>query len=1100
MLRIDNIRQQDSMIDILDFEGVFLRGMPLLERMKVLEKFHPDAENSDRNSANEKIEDKWRELVNKNDKNGFQQLLDIYGTNENLFKQSLSIKHDDIKGWSIRHQIPEVDENREIPHWERKSAFAHICDDLIKPFLLKFTYDARQWCGHKPQILGSNPHHVFQLFAPALEFRIDQLVRKSAVLELNIARLRNELHGETPEERFIGFTKSLSTRRKQYQFLSEYAVIAYQCIRLASHWLDNGNTLLEHLCEDYSVCAERFFGESDIGILKNISWNSGDTHASGKSVCIIQMSSGKNLVYKPHSMATDWAFEWVVDFFNKAYPNTCLKHAKHIDRENHGWAEFIPSKPCSDHKEVKNFYWRQGVYLALFHILNTRDLHHENLIANGEFPVYVDLETLICLPGEIISGKHVPLALIPPLVSSLDVLPQQIWSRDSGKGMDFSALGGRPGQVLANAGYKFDASGTDEMRVVEGDITINSSSHLPFLDGEMQDLHNYKNYLLKGFNDSYSTILGNRHAFALQIEKWKNLRCRVVLRPTRLYGQLLGVSRHPDYMRDAVEREILFSCISLQTFSGNNQQINSEIRDLLNEDIPYFHLNFGNSCVQGVQDESVATLPVSLKDVLIRNLNSLSSQDQKIQERLLRTRLGMSSSHEDGGDAYKISVIGAGVNGIDDENEENRKSNIEKVIYGINRLLLDTGLKSEGRKLWPSPDLKDSEVLDLSFNCAIDRLYDGLPGIGLFYLKLYSESKSKNSLLVLENIVQSTLDWCSSRSEALENSSFFSGNTGVALFLIACGIECGDNKLINHGYHELLATKSSIRATKEWDVISGLAGQILALCDAHRYFGDTSLMAMIEDAASKLKSLAIEIKPGVIAWPQSDGNNGRPLAGFAHGSSGASAALALAGLVCHSDVFIKTAWQAIEYENTQFLEAAGNWRDNRVMERIGTHHRHSELNAWCHGAAGIGLARTCLLPTVETSLQETVLRRDFERVRNSSYLDMQGDCLCHGVIGNLLCARRIANAINDSEWMHVLEDEANKAVENIVHQGAETGLGGRRYRTLYPFNPALMHGLAGIGLGAIYLHQSNRMDCVLVGEVIGQVLSREGQDSGHKVV
>ena len=39
------------------------------------------------------------------------------------------------------------------------------------------------------------------------------------------------------------------------------------------------------------------------------------------------------------------------------------------------------------------FYRRQGALLALLYALEATDFHAENLIASGEFPVLIDLET-----------------------------------------------------------------------------------------------------------------------------------------------------------------------------------------------------------------------------------------------------------------------------------------------------------------------------------------------------------------------------------------------------------------------------------------------------------------------------------------------------------------------------------------------------------------------------------------------------------------------------------------------------------------------------------------------------------------------------------
>ena len=54
---------------------------------------------------------------------------------------------------------------------------------------------------------------------------------------------------------------------------------------------------------------------------------------------------------------------------------------------------FLDHCLCETEYELQNFYIRFGEILALSYILNATDLHMENLIAYGEYPVIIDLET-----------------------------------------------------------------------------------------------------------------------------------------------------------------------------------------------------------------------------------------------------------------------------------------------------------------------------------------------------------------------------------------------------------------------------------------------------------------------------------------------------------------------------------------------------------------------------------------------------------------------------------------------------------------------------------------------------------------------------------
>lgn len=65
-----------------------------------------------------------------------------------------------------------------------------------------------------------------------------------------------------------------------------------------------------------------------------------------------------------------------------------------LEKVDYGWTEEVVRKECIDSEEVTNFYKRVGVLAATAYVLGIGDLHYENIIAHGEFPVIIDAETL----------------------------------------------------------------------------------------------------------------------------------------------------------------------------------------------------------------------------------------------------------------------------------------------------------------------------------------------------------------------------------------------------------------------------------------------------------------------------------------------------------------------------------------------------------------------------------------------------------------------------------------------------------------------------------------------------------------------------------
>ena len=69
-----------------------------------------------------------------------------------------------------------------------------------------------------------------------------------------------------------------------------------------------------------------------------------------------------------------------------------------LSRQTYGWEENIENKSCNTKEEIERYYFRLGIHLFLGYALGATDLHGENIVAYGEHPVIIDMETY---PGYI---------------------------------------------------------------------------------------------------------------------------------------------------------------------------------------------------------------------------------------------------------------------------------------------------------------------------------------------------------------------------------------------------------------------------------------------------------------------------------------------------------------------------------------------------------------------------------------------------------------------------------------------------------------------------------------------------------------------------
>src|SRR6185312_10755503 len=112
---------------------------------------------------------------------------------------------------------------------------------------------------------------------------------------------------------------------------------------------------------------------------------------------------------------------------------------------------------------------RQGAYLTLLHVLEATDLHHENLIAAGEHPMLVDLETIFhprVLMDNLLGTGEPACEVLEHSVVRVGLLPYQFWGNEEAAGVNISGLGGAEGQLSPRAMPEWEGAGTDQMRLV----------------------------------------------------------------------------------------------------------------------------------------------------------------------------------------------------------------------------------------------------------------------------------------------------------------------------------------------------------------------------------------------------------------------------------------------------------------------------------------------------------------------------------------------------------------------------------------------------------------------------------------------------------
>jgi type 2 lantibiotic biosynthesis protein LanM len=357
-----------------------------------------------------------------------------------------------------------------------------------------------------------------------------------------------------------------------------------------------------------------------------------------------------------------------------------------------------------------------------------------------------------------------------------------------------------------------------------------------------------------------------------------------------------------------------------------------------------------------------------------------------------------------------------------------------------------------------------------------ESLYDGCSGVALFLAalaRITGERRfadlSLRSLHSLRTVLRET-DPRSRRVAARLRG--IGGAVGIgsmiyALVRTAGLLEGGDAGLLEDAtaLGEWL-TPEVISDDERLDVMTGAAGALLGMLALYSVTGRQSALQTAIVCGEHLLKHRVTSRSHR-AW-QTVGD--RPLTGFSHGAAGISYALTRLYAATGERTYLEAAAEGIEYERTLFSERHGNWADLRPA---GAARVNRFPVKWCHGAAGIALARL----GCRHFAQVPGLERDIEaglRTTRAHFLQ-DADFLCCGNLGRaelFLTAGRFAA---DPEW----ERLAAIGTASVVKRAGESGDYRLFNREAGLYNPAFFHGTAGIGYQLLRL-TSDELPSVLL--------------------
>src|SRR6266487_5023220 len=924
--------------------------------------------------------------------------------------------------------------------------------------------------------LPFDPQTIVSLLFAHIPALILPKLSKTIVLELNVARVQGRLQGETPEERFQCFLQQLGRHENMLSLLEEYPVLARQLVETLDRWVICELELLERLCADWEQIQATFLPAGNPGVLIEIQQGAGDTHRGGHNVTILTWSSGFRLVYKPRAMTTDIHFQELLTWLNTRGQQPAFRTLTIIDKQEYGWSEFVPASDCTSREEVERFYQRQGGYLALLYALEATDFHAENLIASGEHPTLVDLEALFQprLSAYATTLQKNPAdETIGHSVLRIGLLPQRIWSSDQAAGVDLSGLGGHAGQLTPTPVPVWRETGTDQMRIMRERVALTFGSNQPKLNGQDINILQYSDSIVTGFAATYQLLMQLRHELLAEIvPRFTHDEVRCVLRPSQAYALFLAESFHPNLLRDALDRDRFFD----RLWVGVEQQpylsriIAAERADLLAGDIPLFTTRPDSRALLTSRGETIADFfEESGLAMVSKRIQQLEEQDLERQIWIIRA-------------SFTSVTLGTGQAAKPRLHLQPSQSSVtyDRLITAARSVgdrLCKLALHGEESVGWVGVDIMQDREWHLL--PTFTDLYSGTSGIALFlaYLGLLTDEEGYTSLARVA--LASTRSQVARQKERPElvGIGTFQGLGAFIYLLSHLGALWNEPTLFQEAEEMIKLLPTAISRDEAIDVIGGSAGCIAALLSLDAVAPSQSTLATAIQCGDHIIAHARPQNAG-IGW--STMLQETPLTGFAHGNAGIALSLLRLFAVSGEERFRQTALAAMEYERSLFSLERRNWPDLRSAfsssatsnQQTGQQESNSYMVAWCHGAAGIGLARLASLEYID----DAALHAEIDAALQTSLAHGFGlnHCLCHGDMGNLEFVLSATRLLSLHQYDEQVQRLTSMLLDSIERHGWVTGV------PLGVETPGLMIGIAGIGYALLRLACAERIPSILL--------------------
>ena len=859
--------------------------------------------------------------------------------------------------------------------------------------------------------------------------------------------------------KFIADLRSGSSR----QLFEQKPVLLRLIAVLTRQWIDATGEFIDRLVADLPAIRRELTNASAGASIVEIRSGISDPHNGGRCVSIVGFADDTHVMYKPKDLRLDVAWRELVERLNAAGAPVKLQTARALSRPGYGWTEYIEHVGCADARDCDTFFRRAGAWLALLHCFAATDIHQENMIAVGDNPIPIDLETILQPSAEEhkigapeAAAFDAAMEIVGNSVMTVGLLPAYGRSVDN----NVFAMGGMTADWGARTVIQWKHVNTDAMRPAKVEEAGAGTPNLPHVNGCYAKLGDHVEGFIAGFADYADFLMRHLQDVkpAALLKDFAGLTVRKVVRPTRFYYMLLRrLKDHRNMTDGAIWSAQADFMARLANWDNAMDPLwplqQAERAALVSLNVPYFVTPSDGAATSNLEGVSAQTAAMP---GLIRAATRLQALDQNEidwQIEVIRENLNQQSaapSNRKASPSVDTGVAPAPETAV-------FEAEADKIAAELARHAIRRGRSAA----WIGLDwLGDSEVFQLV--CLGPDLYNGATGIALF-LAAHGvvRGHAPSAELAVAGLAHIRRNLNSSSAARFARSLGIGAATGLGSIVYAfCVIaKCTGNAAVLRDAEGAarLFTDELIAADKQLDIMGGAAGAILALLRLHR---DTQSDVALARAIRCGEHLLAQDRIGEArhrSWI-GQGFGRSPLNGMSHGAAGFAYALASLAAASGREQFADAAAECITFEDQTYDPARHNWPDLRVAGQP------AWPCQWCHGAPGIGLARLATgrrigrNATLGAKLGDTRVATDIDNAVESVKQAWPGqlDTLCCGTLGGIefLCeAADRTGAFNDLAARRLAAVLANAAANGDYRWNS-----GKRQ-----FNLGLFRGLAGVG-------------------------------------